>query len=110
MWIVLPGDSEWEVSLVTGIRLAPLPFKTAGTVRTRILISSQSDQLSMYCRSSSSHFSNGKSLFRAPRLPDAGKAGTNAESFALYAPVEQIDVSQRHGPRVQSGSYGHVVR
>ena len=35
--------------------LAPVPFRTTGTVRERILMSSHSDQLSIYSRSSRTH-------------------------------------------------------
>ena len=45
-----------------GAQAAPVPRKTAGTVLARILKSSHSDHLSIYCMSSSIHFSNGMEL------------------------------------------------
>src|ERR1700760_4550054 len=53
------GISASFVGPTGGDYAAPVPRQTAGTVRAKILMSSQSDHLSMYCRSSSIHSSNG---------------------------------------------------
>ena len=56
----VPGRTHWNLALLrefgaTGAYLAPVPFRTTGTVRERILMSSHSDQLSIYSRSSRTH-------------------------------------------------------
>ena len=43
---------------VAFVYAAPEPFRTAGTVLARISRSSHNDQVRMYCRSNSIHFSN----------------------------------------------------
>src|SRR5262245_26556995 len=60
LWLCDRGKAPWS----DPAHLAPVPASTTGIVRHKIFKSSQSDQLSMYCKSNRTHSRKSFTLLR----------------------------------------------